>query len=357
MKKSLIALAAMASVAGVAQAQSSVTVYGVLDVGVVSSEVNKAGAQTSMSDNALSTSRLGFKGTEDLGGGLKAEFQLEAGMSPSVGSTGTTYTQTANTDTTINASTTFNREAWVGFTSATLGSIRLGRTDVTSAQAIDGAVGQLGNLSDNTADIGSDKAKVIRYTTPTFAGFTAEYGVANDAASESKGIATEATGTEAAGAISSAFIKYEAGNLGLYAGQTEQKKASVYKQKQTSYGVKYNFGVAVVGASYSVMDTNTASTNELKQTRVSVSAPVALLGSGVTAHAVYFKDETTNDAAIAVGTTTKTTPATDGYKLALSKAFSKRTSGYVAYVDQNDSKAGQTTNDAKVYAVGVVHSF
>jgi predicted porin len=346
MKKLLIATAAMAVVAG-AQAQSSVSVYGVVDVNVVSSEVNKAGANSALGDHGLNTGRLGFKGTEDLGGGLKADFQLETKLGATTGATGATAT----------ANELFTREAWVGFTSS-LGSIRVGTSDVTSAQSIDSAVGQAGNLSDNTSDIGADKNKTVRYTTPNMAGFTAEVGFSNESATATDAlIATEATGALDKGTIQSGFIKYEQGNVGLYAGQTTYKKASGYDQKQSIYGVKYNFGVASVGASYAVSDTNTETTNELKQTRVSIAVPVSALGSGVTAHAVYFKDATTNDNAVAVGTTTDTTPAVDGFKLALTKAFSKRTTGYVAYVDQNDSKSGQTTNDAKVYVVGVSHAF
>ncbi len=347
MKKSLLALAALSAFATAAQAQSSVTVYGVLDVNYVSSEVNKAGTNSAMGDHGLSTGRLGFRGTEDLGSGLKAEFQLETKLGISTGSTGATATNNE----------LFTREAWVGLNSAKLGAIRVGTSDVTSAQVIDSIVGQAGNFSDNTSDIGADKNKVVRYTTPTIAGFTAEYGFSNETATTTDAlIATETTGTLAAGTINSGFVKYEAGKLGLYAGMADYKKADGYKQKETMYGAKYDFGVVAVGISYAVLDANTQSTNEFKQTRVSLAAPVAALGSGVKAHAVYFKDATDGNAALAVGTTSTTSPAIDGYKLALTKAFSKRTTGYVAFVDQNDLSTA-TTNDAKVYTVGINHAF
>ena len=90
MKKSLLAVAAMTAFAGAAQAQSSVTVYGILDVGFTGADAqafpasNAAGSKKTTSaqfgQSAETTSRLGFKGTEDLGGGLAgfftAEFQL-----------------------------------------------------------------------------------------------------------------------------------------------------------------------------------------------------------------------------------------------------------------------------------------
>ena len=80
MQKSLIALAALATLSGAALAQSSVTIYGRLDASV---GANKAGAPATakstsqLESGLLSTSRLGFRGTEDLGGGMRALFQLE----------------------------------------------------------------------------------------------------------------------------------------------------------------------------------------------------------------------------------------------------------------------------------------
>jgi predicted porin len=77
MKKSLIALAALAATS--AFAQSSVTIWGVADAGIQS--VSQGGvSKTQLSSSGLSSSQLGFKGTEDIGGGLKASFWLEAGM-------------------------------------------------------------------------------------------------------------------------------------------------------------------------------------------------------------------------------------------------------------------------------------
>jgi len=83
MKKSLLALAAMGAFAGAAQAQSSVSVYGIMDGSYSSIEQNATdttGAKTTVKsrntvngDGALSTSRLGFRGVEDLGGGLSAQ--------------------------------------------------------------------------------------------------------------------------------------------------------------------------------------------------------------------------------------------------------------------------------------------
>ena len=88
MKKLLIATAAFAMVAGTAQAQSSVTVYGILDMGYVS-ESKKTQSATATTDvtgintgAGLSGNRIGFRGTEDLGGGLTAGFVYELGITP-----------------------------------------------------------------------------------------------------------------------------------------------------------------------------------------------------------------------------------------------------------------------------------
>jgi predicted porin len=93
MKKSLLAVAAMGAFASAAQAQSSVTVYGILDVGFqgvttrspISSTLNNPTKQniTRFSgEGAESTSRLGFRGNEDLGGGTSAFFTVEFALNP-----------------------------------------------------------------------------------------------------------------------------------------------------------------------------------------------------------------------------------------------------------------------------------
>ena len=71
MKKTLIALAVMGAVAGVAHAQSNVTIYGVVDTGLI----KESGSDIRMGGNV--DSRIGFRGVEDLGSGMKATFELE----------------------------------------------------------------------------------------------------------------------------------------------------------------------------------------------------------------------------------------------------------------------------------------
>ena len=110
MKKSLLALAVLGAYAGVASAQSSVTIFGVVDLSVNQIK-NGSLKTTSMQSNQLNSNRLGFRGFEDLGGGLGAGFWLEGGMSNENG--GTAWNQ--------------GRRSTVSLFSQAAGEIRLGK--------------------------------------------------------------------------------------------------------------------------------------------------------------------------------------------------------------------------------------
>jgi len=146
MKKSLFAVAAagaFASASGVAQAQSSVTVYGVLDMGYVAGAVRAvdgtaAGVFQNIKTNtsaiaagAESTSRLGFRGTEDLGGGKAAFFTIEIGLTPAdanaSGANATSTTDAIQGTTQAGGSAINNRQSFVGLRDKDLGQIALGR--------------------------------------------------------------------------------------------------------------------------------------------------------------------------------------------------------------------------------------
>jgi predicted porin len=122
MKKSLLALAVLGAFAGAASAQSSVTLFGVVDLS--GNVVKNGGAKTtSLQSNQLNSNRLGFRGIEDLGGGLKAGFWLEAAMSNESGNMGG-----ASGITTPGAGTSqiFNRRSTVSLFS-NWGELRAGR--------------------------------------------------------------------------------------------------------------------------------------------------------------------------------------------------------------------------------------
>lgn len=115
MKKTLLALTAIAA-SSAAFAQSSVSVYGVVDASLESVKGDKT--VTALSSDNLASSRLGFKGTEDLGGGLKANFVLETNVKVDTGANGGGTTRF------------FDRAAWVGI-SGGFGELRLGRQDTS----------------------------------------------------------------------------------------------------------------------------------------------------------------------------------------------------------------------------------
>jgi len=183
MKKSLLALAAMGAFTGAAQAQSSVTVYGILDVGYLSQTVRNAGtpgtqgaagANNSVSSTgsgfgsgAESTSRLGFRGTEDLGGGTRAFFTVEFALNPtnsqSIGNGGIVAGSAVNgggANTSGNGLN--NRQSFVGLAQKGIGAASIG----TQYTPIHEAVGQTdpgqqnnvpGNLT-NTATLDTNSA-------------------------------------------------------------------------------------------------------------------------------------------------------------------------------------------------------
>lgn len=120
MQKKIIALAVAGLASTAAFAQTNVTIYGLLDASAYVTDGNGTkAANYGFLSNALTTSRLGFKGTEDLGNGLKAVFALEQEISLATGGEGSGNTGFGNG--------TFNRAANVGLSSNKLGTITLGR--------------------------------------------------------------------------------------------------------------------------------------------------------------------------------------------------------------------------------------
>lgn len=124
MKKAVI-LTAVACAAAGAQAQSSVTLFGVVDMTFQRGSGSVA-SRTQLGSNGLSTSRVGFRGVEDLGGGMSASFWLEAGITPDNGAGQTTNTNNQTTGTSGGGGLTFGRRSTVSL-SGGWGELRLGR--------------------------------------------------------------------------------------------------------------------------------------------------------------------------------------------------------------------------------------
>jgi predicted porin len=159
MKKQAIALACMATWQAAAQAQSNVTIYGNFDeyLGYIRSS---SGAHiTGLNDGAVLRSRLGFRGTEDVGGGYKVKFALEQGIN-------------ADTGTGADSTRLFDRQAWVDI-EAPSGEYRIGRQN-TEIFLIGGAIDYterttFGSLF-NTFGIPSRYDNDLSYRSPRLAG-------------------------------------------------------------------------------------------------------------------------------------------------------------------------------------------
>lgn len=343
MKKLAIA-AALAAMATTVSAQS-VTVYGVIDTGFQNHD-NGTESYSRAADNSLATSRLGFRGSEDLGGGLKATFALEGQLNPSAGSIGST---------TVTANEIFNREAYVGISSAKLGEIRLGRQDVTMAQDIDAATSQFANfgnraINGTAVELGADQKNVIKYISPNVGGFylQAGFGSANSAGAT----------TDTAGDQSGAMIGFDKNGLKLFAGVHKYDATSTATSKDfRAYGAAYDFGFASAGVTYAEGDVNNTNGAKNKTTQGSVKIPLA---NGFAVHGVYAVAKDGAQSSEGEGT---------GYTVGVTKALSKRTTLYAAYTavdNQANAKmymAGQVAApataglDTKTTTVGISHTF
>ena len=125
MKKSLIALAVLAA-SGAAMAQSSVTLFGIVDATYAYGSGSVAN-KSQLTNSGYNSSRLGFRGVEDLGGGMSASFHLEAGLNTDNGSGATTSTNNQGASgVTGGGGLTFNRRSTVSLNGG-FGEVRLGR--------------------------------------------------------------------------------------------------------------------------------------------------------------------------------------------------------------------------------------
>ncbi|MGI4815482.1 MAG: porin [Janthinobacterium lividum] len=164
-----LAFSLAAATMGVAHAQSSVTLYGIVDEGITYTNNTKSGSQVQASSGAGSGSRWGLKGREDLGGGYSAIFVLEDGFDVGSGKM-------------LQNGREFGRQAYVGIESP-LGRVTLGRQyepvfDYVGASDIS-AILFSGNAASHAGDVDNADGTFrvnnsVKYVTPNFAGFTAE---------------------------------------------------------------------------------------------------------------------------------------------------------------------------------------
>lgn len=381
MKKSLIALAALSAFATGAQAQSSVEIYGILSGGYSSTEAEFTAAngaarsiesKTSGAQGQQSGNRIGLRGTEDLGGGLKAGFVYEAGANLNNAFT----SNAAGTD-------TATRLGYVQLESQSLGTIRTGRVDGLARQvqnsytahgnsgfapgniaasygAIGTAVTSLGGDAGFSAlmtaagwgQAGGRISNTIEYITPTFSGFSAQVQLgkveSDDSATANK---TKTQDTQNFG------FKYNQGALSV---QVAQEKSEVATEavlpvtgeiKTNTLGASYDFGVAKAFLAYTDRELKASAGTlagkiDIKDTTVGVSVPV---GAKVVLVASY------SDGDVKIQNDPITTDVS-GYQLQANYLFSKRTKAYLMY---GETKAKDVDGKIKLngYVAGIQHSF
>jgi len=315
MIKRSIALAVLATLAsGAALAQSSVTLYGRLNV---TAERQKVGSdtQTVLEDNY---SRIGFKGEEDLGGGLKAGFIIEHGFDPTTGAA---------------ASTFWGRQSEV-YLSSKLGMLRLGNFIQESLYATADVVSMHNHNTGTSADalysyFGSDVNKVA-YRTPEFVkGLWAEASIAE---------ATAGTGGKRPVDLA---VNYDLGKLQLGAGYTKADQ-----DNQFAVRASYGMGPFTLAAYAQRDEINDASRNVFRV------AGMYTLGASEFHVNVGYAGKIGDVA------NTQATQATLGYNYNLSKRT--KVYGFVTKVDNKAAaeympkKAGV---DFSSVAVGVRHNF
>jgi len=345
MKKSLLALAAMGAFAGAAQAQSSVTVYGLIDMGYKSvttnTTVRSTGATTdatvteSGANGQMSGSRLGFRGVEDLGGGTSAGFTLEMGPD---------FTER------VNGINTGTRLGFLSLSNKQLGGLHVGR-QVSSTKTVNDSFTSFGNanfangsvtgvdsptatMNQNTADVstaatskfatqgslgnnngGERISNLIRYTTPTFSGISASAGAFKTT--------TTAATTQA-----------------VFVGAAEGEGQD--------FGIRFTQGAIDAMAAYTVYNTTNGTTADLT-TKTSVMSLGASYDAKVVKGFVTYNKRDHDVPGAAVGIV-KFTDVTVGFNVPVGN-----TNLLVAYGNGTD-EGSTIKNDKSGFQVGAVHN-
>jgi len=260
---------AMLGAASAAHAQSSVTLYGIIDAGIAYSHNNattdgagnitgNAASQVGFNDGTLSGDRWGLKGTEDLGGGLQTVFQLENGFNVATGKLS-------------QGGREFGRQAFVGLSSATQGTVTLGRqydplvdmvqplTEDNYFGSIFGTPGDVDNY-DNNFRVNN----AVKYVSPTFNGLQVEgmYAFGGIAGSTSAGSTYSVAVSYANGGLSLAggyFYTKTDSDTGFVSTADSNEDAAINQGYSASarslgigrFGAQYAFGNFTVGGSYS----------------------------------------------------------------------------------------------------------
>lgn len=360
MKKSLLALAVLGAVAGAASAQTSVTIYGVADVGISRTDTNRTEPIWALSSGQQNGSRIGFRGTEDLGGGLSAIFTLENGYNIDTGALG-------------QGGRLFGRQAFVGLSSKGFGTVKLGRQYSLNHDALNVFDPFATNLAGNTENaipgsaglgiaglpyfvagsvlpliaaptaaalpIGAGPADIrvdnsIVYQTNNIGGFTGalQYGFGEQATAFPNGRQIGASATYANGPIA-AVVTYH----------TARAVAGGVDQESYTLGGTYNFGVAKLHAGFQ--------DNELDLGAADFGSRTYLLGATVPVG-------TGNFLASWIRADVKDVDAkSDQIALGYTHPLSKRTNLYTSAAWQRSEAAGAADVKANIFNAGIRHLF
>ena len=319
--KKLIPAAALLALAGAAQAQ--VSIYGLIDAGMVKSLNDDT--STPKKDGALafggnSTTKVGLKGSTDLGSGIKGNFQLETSSIDIDGKLGKDA---------LGEQVLFGRQAWVGASGA-FGEVRAGRQDSVGFQTMigfdlngaaniasaSGAAGIFGGIANGQG------TRSVQYIAPAMSGFKVQLGyqTANTTLAESV----------SGGKASTAYgVTYTLDKLALAVAGSS--KTSSGGNSASSYAGSYDFGLFKAVA-------NISGTKDAKGSMVGAVAPIA----GVNVGLQYAKNTGTGTDANAKAT-----------EFFVNKEILKNTSAYADFVSKKTG-AG-VKSDA--YAVGVIYVF
>lgn len=371
MKKSLLALAVFGAFAGTASAQSSVTVYGIVDaaVGRVDNG-SSAGSTNSLLSGGNNASRIGFKGIEDLGNGLKATFVLEDGFNVDDGSQASATNGGFNTtgspapSGTASGAAAFSRLAYVGL-EGDFGAVRLGRQNSqikTALYQIDpfetsGIANAINLFGGNQGGVLPERvSNQISYTTKTYSGFSGQLGY----------VFGEQPGDTSANRSWGAQAGYANGPLNVQFAYNNQQVTNtdsvpgflntdnVADVKIGLIGATYDFGVAKLHAAYSEKKVNfdAAVTPDFKVKSGLIGVTVPFGASKIRAEYIRNNDDRDN-------------LDNNVYALSYSYSLSKRTQLYTTYARANNDDASNlgfssgvvAGENTSAFLVGIQHNF
>jgi len=359
MKKSLVALAVLAA-SGAAMAQSSVTLFGVADA-AYSSGSGSVSNKTQLANSGYNSSRLGFRGVEDLGGGMRAEFWLEAGVANDSGQGSATNSNNQAVTGLASAGTqglTFNRKSTVGLVGS-MGEIRLGRDYspqfYPDAQydpfGTNGVASSLIAYGGGTAAVRA--SNMFAYHSPNVGGFTVMLG---------SYLGENNTGAAAgkAGDGNGIHVRYAQGPWAVSYASSTTKSGAATEVKTSTMGGAYDFKVARV-----MINSNVVQNTGLKDIRGALIGVTVPMGGGTfkLSSALLEQDVSSGGVVGALGTSVA---ATNRIAVGYVYLLSKRTSVFGTYArNTNSGGANRGLNGAVTganqsstgYDLGVNHTF